>query len=100
MTHRENTLAILNYEKYERMPVISFGYWLETLEKWAAEGHITKSEYQGYMTTGDSSPADFSIMEKLGIIGVYLAILLPVLRIVFLIAAFMVMIVKQYRVNK
>ena len=41
-----------------------------------------------------------SILEKLGIVGNYLAILLPVLRIVFLIAAFTVMIVKQYRVRK
>ena len=41
MTNRENTLAILRYQPYERMPVVAFGYWNETVEKWANEGHIT-----------------------------------------------------------
>lgn len=33
MTFRENTLAVLNYQPYEKMPVVSFGYWAETVEK-------------------------------------------------------------------
>ena len=44
MTNRENTLAILRYEPYERLPLVSFGYWSETVEKWAAQGHITHDE--------------------------------------------------------
>ena len=41
MTIRENVMAILNYEKFERMPIIAFGYWAETVDKWAEEGHIS-----------------------------------------------------------
>ena len=48
MTFRENTLAVLNYEHYEKMPVVSFGYWAETVEKWANEGYITRDEALGY----------------------------------------------------
>ena len=57
MTFRENTLAVLNYEHYEKMPVVSFGYWAETVEKWANEG---------YQQQGDNSEADRAIMRKLG----------------------------------
>lgn len=63
MTNRENVNAILHYENYDRLPVVSFGYWVETLQKWAKEGHITEEEEKGYW---DNSPADNSIMKKLG----------------------------------
>lgn len=66
MTNRENTLAILHYQPYERMPVVAFGYWNETVEKWANEGHITQEEADGYCAQGDNSWADNSIMNKLG----------------------------------
>ncbi len=66
MNFRENAMAILNYQPYEKMPVVSFGYWNETLLKWAEEGHITPEEAQGYNTQGDNSDADRSIMKKLG----------------------------------
>ena len=66
MTNRENIMAILRYQPYEKMPVVSFGYWPETLQKWAEEGHITKEEADGYARFGDNSPADRSVMEKLG----------------------------------
>lgn len=66
MTFRENVLAILHYQPYEHFPVVSFGYWNETLEKWAAEGHITKEEAEGYAQKGDNSPADQSVMKRLG----------------------------------
>lgn len=66
MTNRENILAILNYQPYDRMPVVSFGYWVETLEKWAAEGHVTSEEVEGYRHFGDNSEADVSVMKKLG----------------------------------
>lgn len=32
MTHRENILAILHGQDYEAMPIVSFGYWRETLQ--------------------------------------------------------------------
>ena len=41
MTHRERVKAILHYQGYDKMPVVHFGYWTETLEKWANEGHIS-----------------------------------------------------------
>lgn len=66
MTFRENVLAILHYQNFDHFPVVSFGYWNETLDKWVAEGHITKREAEGYKKKGDNSPADQSIMRRLG----------------------------------
>lgn len=66
MNFRENVMAILNYEKFDKMPVVSFGYWVETLEKWAQEGYVTKEEAEGYLKYGDNSEADKSVMKKLG----------------------------------
>lgn len=66
MTFRENINAILHYEKIDRMPIVSFGYWDETLQKWAKEGHITQEEADGYAKYGDNSEADRSIMKRLG----------------------------------
>ncbi len=48
MNDRERALAVLNYEPYDRMPLVHFGYWDETLAKWAAEGHIQKSLARGW----------------------------------------------------
>lgn len=66
MTFRENVMAILHYEKFGHFPVVSFGYWEETLDKWAKEGYITKEEADGYRVEGDNSPADQSVMKRLG----------------------------------
>ncbi|MCL2838670.1 MAG: hypothetical protein FWE04_06375 [Oscillospiraceae bacterium] len=63
MTHKERIKAIFNYEKYDKIPVVSFGYWHETLEKWHSEGHVTKEEWHDYL---DGNAADKSIMKKLG----------------------------------
>lgn len=63
MNERERMLAVLNYEPYDRLPVVHFGYWGETLKKWAAEGHITQEESE---TWWDGRPADVSIARKLG----------------------------------
>ncbi len=51
MTNRENALALLRYESYEKVPLVHFGYWQETLAKWQQEGHITK-EQAVYKWTG------------------------------------------------
>jgi len=40
MNNRQRLNAVLNYEKYDRLPVVNFGYWKELLEKWVAEGHL------------------------------------------------------------
>ncbi|MHB8276307.1 MAG: hypothetical protein ACYDIA_01455 [Candidatus Humimicrobiaceae bacterium] len=44
MTNRERIKAIFNYKDYDRLPVVHFGYWEKTLEKWCDEKHI-KREY-------------------------------------------------------
>lgn len=40
MTNRERALAILHYEKPDRMPAVHFGYWDELLLEWAQQGKI------------------------------------------------------------
>ncbi len=62
MNDRERVLAILNYEDYDRMPVVHFGLWNETLVKWYDEGHISKAEAEGY-SGGNPPPA---VMSRLG----------------------------------
>ena len=66
MTNRENALAILHYENYQRMPIVAFGFWAETVHKWADEGHITREEADHYCTHGDNGWGDRSIMDRLG----------------------------------
>ena len=66
MNYRENVNAILHYQPFEKMPIVSFGYWGETVQKWADEGHITREEADGYCRYGDNSEADRSIMKRLG----------------------------------
>jgi hypothetical protein len=63
MTNRERAIRILNYESYDYVPVVHFGYWRETLEKWAREGHITEEEASGW---GDGNPYDAQLGKKLG----------------------------------
>jgi hypothetical protein len=63
MTHRERVDAILHYQKYDRMPVVHFGYWGETLKKWADEGHITQEEARSW---GDGNVTDAHLDKKLG----------------------------------
>lgn len=63
MTNRERALAVLRYQSYDRLPVVHFGYWRETLRKWAAEGHISLALANAY---GDGNPADYELNEMLG----------------------------------
>ena len=66
MNFRENVSAILNYQNFDHLPVVSFGYWPETLQKWQREGHVTREEVEGYGDNIDNSEADRSVMKKLG----------------------------------
>ncbi len=66
MTNRERVRAILHYESCDRMPVVAFGYWNETLDKWAQEGHIAPEHARGYAAQGDNSIADRTVMDRLG----------------------------------
>lgn len=63
MNHRQRTLAVLNYQPYDRLPLVHFGYWYETLDKWAAEGHITPEQAR---TWSDGNDVDLVLNEKLG----------------------------------
>lgn len=63
MNNRERALAILNYQPYDRVPIVHFGFWHETLQKWAAEGHITQEEADNW---GDGNLYDQRIGDKLG----------------------------------
>ena len=60
MTHRERALAVLRYESYDRLPLVHFGYWSETLKKWVDEGHISEALYKAH---GDGNPADYELNE-------------------------------------
>ena len=66
MNHRDRVKAILHYESYDRMPVVAFGYWVETLDKWAQEGHISREQAESYRLHGDNAAADHEIMQQLG----------------------------------
>lgn len=57
MNNRQRLRAIMNYEKYDRMPVVHFGFWKETLQKWKEEKILTEEEFKG--------PED-KICERLG----------------------------------
>jgi len=63
MTNRERAMAVLHYQPYDRMPIVHFGYWDETLEKWGEEGHLTPDEVKNW---SDGNPTDAVISEKLG----------------------------------
>jgi uroporphyrinogen decarboxylase len=60
MSIRHEVSAILHYEAYSRMPVVHFGFWNETLQKWHAEGHLTEEESKSFC---EGTP---SISAKLG----------------------------------
>ena len=63
MNNRERALAVLNYQPYDRMPIVHFGYWDETLQKWAAEGHISKTQAARWR---DNNAVDRTISGRLG----------------------------------
>jgi uroporphyrinogen decarboxylase len=63
MTHRERVLAVLNYQEYDRLPLVHFGFWEETLEKWATEGHISTEAASGWK---DGNQWDREVSAKLG----------------------------------
>lgn len=66
MNNRQRVQAILHYQPCDRVPVVSFGYWQETLEKWANEGYINREDVEGYARGGDGGESDTRIMQKLG----------------------------------
>ena len=68
MTNRERILAILNYEPYDRVPVVHFGFLQSTLDRWTREGHIDPGQ-MGPM--GDGMPGQDELNRLLGFDDTY-----------------------------
>ena len=68
MNQCERLLAVLHYENYDRLPVLHFGFWGETMQKWAQEGHLTIEEVRSW---GDGNLVDKAIGDRLGFDGNY-----------------------------
>jgi len=64
VNNTERLKAILNYEKYDRMPACYFSFWTEACEKWAQQGHITAEQARGSAWLG--SVAEKEVARKLG----------------------------------
>ncbi len=63
MNFRKAFKDIMNYETPEAIPVVHFGYWGETLQKWADEGNIPKELAE---KTRDGNEYDEQLDEILG----------------------------------
>ena len=63
MTHRERALAVLRYQPYDRLPLVHFGYWGETLHNWVAQGHLKQEDIDG---CGDGNAVDDALAAKIG----------------------------------
>ncbi|MGI6777368.1 MAG: uroporphyrinogen decarboxylase family protein [Acetivibrionales bacterium] len=63
MNNRERVKAILNYQSYDRMPIVHFGYWEELLQKWVEEGHLTSEEIKD---VADGNQKERAVSRKLG----------------------------------
>jgi hypothetical protein len=46
MSNEDRCMAILEYKSYDEIPLIHFSYWKEVLQKWEAQGHITREEVE------------------------------------------------------
>jgi hypothetical protein len=63
MNSRERTLAVLNYQPYDRLPLVHFGFWNELLDKWAIEGHLISEESKAW---SDGNTVDAVLSTQLG----------------------------------
>ncbi|MCC7493230.1 MAG: hypothetical protein IT204_12810 [Fimbriimonadaceae bacterium] len=65
MTNRERLLAVLNFQPYDRLPCVHFGFLHRTIERWRDEGHLTADEAQAAFA-GDGSPGEEHVAHRLG----------------------------------
>ena len=65
---------ILLYRAKGTMPVVHFGFWNETLTKWADEGHLSHDLANNW---GDGNVADAKISDALGFDGNYYSTFSP-----------------------
>jgi uroporphyrinogen decarboxylase len=64
MNDRERSLAILDYKPYDRMPIVHFGFWNETLELWHEKGLVSAEEAKN--GARDHSPEQKAVCARLG----------------------------------
>ena len=67
MTDRECLLRCLHYQSYDRLPIIHFGFWTETLSKWLREGVLTPAEAARCC----GAEGNAVLIEKLGFDGTW-----------------------------
>lgn len=60
---REDAMAILHEQSFQQFPIVHFGFWGETIEKWRQEGRIPEA-FSGRVY--DNSPAECGISNLLG----------------------------------
>ncbi|MBN1346330.1 MAG: hypothetical protein JXQ73_26820 [Phycisphaerae bacterium] len=63
MNDRQRLLAVLDYQDYDRLPIVHFGFWRETLDNWARQGHLSEDDARDW---ADGNPTDAVISRKLG----------------------------------
>ncbi len=63
MTNRERAMNLLHYKPVDRLPAVHFGYWLELLDEWVAQGKIPKELREGY---GDGNAKDEQLDKLIG----------------------------------
>ena len=66
MTTRDQVLAVLGYQAYDRLPLVHFGFWRtrdSVLHRWQAEGHIDAETAKGW---SDGNLHDRDITAALG----------------------------------
>jgi hypothetical protein len=59
MNDRQRAMAILNYEDFDRLPLVHFAFWDETVQKWVQEGHLTPEEGRDHDLVGRKLGFDF-----------------------------------------
>ncbi len=63
MTNRERAMNILHYKDVDRFPAVHFGYWIEVLQEWAAQGKIPA---ELATKKGDGNENDRKLDELIG----------------------------------
>ena len=66
MTLRERVRAVLNYEPYDQLPLVHFGFWNtwdSVLYRWCEEGHIDSEIPRNW---DDGNIHDLKMTEALG----------------------------------
>ncbi len=63
MNYRDAIKGILRYQWSGPLPIVHFGFWGETLQKWVSQGHLEADDLKG---VSDGTPAENRIARRLG----------------------------------